>query len=63
MQFPSSAQSELMMIIKDSTIDREEEDDKDNEINDYKQALAKLEYAYNTLVQENESLRASLFED
>jgi hypothetical protein len=28
MKFPSSAQNELMMIIKESTVDREEEDER-----------------------------------
>lgn len=63
MQLPSSSQKELMMIIQESTADREEEDERDNEITSLKQAVTKLEYGYNTLVTENDALRASLFED
>lgn len=51
-----------MEIIQESTIE-EQEDERDNLINQYKQNIAKLEFAYNTLVTENQALRASLFED
>jgi hypothetical protein len=50
MKLPSEAQQELMMIIQDSAVEREDEDERDNEIYEFKQTISKLEYAYNNLV-------------
>ena len=61
MKLPSGAQNQLMFIIQDSANHQEEDDQREKVIEEYKQSLGKLEFAYNNLVTENQGLRAALF--
>jgi len=42
MQLPADAQEELMQIIKESSIIKDEKEDEDNQINIYKQEIARI---------------------
>lgn len=63
MKLSERAQTELMRIIQDWQTDEPERNEDDSQLNYYRQELARIEFHYQSLMQENLSLRATLEED